>query len=92
MSNYKRREEEDKFEQERRVLESNLLLEEKQEKEQIYEVKFKKLALGHHADSISELHTCLQRPILLTMSLADQTIRIWNYVTNTCELIQKPKD
>ncbi len=32
------------------------------------------------------MHTCLQRPIILTMSHADQSIRLWNYIDNTCEL------
>lgn len=29
---------------------------------------------------------CLQRPIIMTCSQLDQTIRVWNYVTNKCEL------
>ena len=34
------------------------------------------------------MDVCLQRPIILTASDDDQTVRIWNYVTNTCELVK----
>ena len=43
---------------------------------------------GFHSGEITEMHTCLQRPIILTMSYEDQTIRLWNYVENTCDLVQ----
>ena len=86
MNPMQRRDEDYKFEQNRRQLEFNLEQERGQEIKQIYDVKYKVLAQGRHAASISELHVCLQRPILLTMSIIDQTIRIWNYATNTCEL------
>lgn len=52
----------------------------------IMDVKFEYLCSGFHSGPISELHTCLQRPIILTCSLADNTVRLWNYMTNNCEL------
>ncbi len=29
------------------------------------------------------METCLQRPILLTCSTKDQTVRVWDYISNT---------
>jgi WD40 repeat protein len=56
------------------------------EKENISAIGFKMIGNGFHSGEITEMHTCLQRPILLTMSHEDQTIRLWNYVDNICEL------
>ena len=56
------------------------------DRKNILDVKFEFLCSGFHAGAITELHTCLQRPIILTCSLADNTIRLWNYMTNNCEL------
>ena len=56
------------------------------ERKNIMDVKFDLICSGFHAGAISELHTCAQRPIILTCSLADNTVRLWNYMTNNCEL------
>jgi WD40 repeat protein len=53
----------------------------------ILDIKFEYLCNGFHSAAIDELHTCLQRPILLTCSQEDGTVRIWNYITNNCELV-----
>lgn len=56
------------------------------ERETIQAINFRLMANGFHSGKITEMHTCLQRPIILTMSQEDQTIRLWNYVDNMCEL------
>ena len=56
------------------------------ELEAIQAISYKVIAQGFHSGEITEMHTCLQRPILLTMSHEDQTIRLWNYEDNICEL------
>ena len=51
-------------------------------------LNYKVLGNGSHSGAITEMHTCLQRPIILTMSHDDQTIKLWNYQENRCELSQ----
>ena len=34
------------------------------------------------------MDTCIQRPIIVTLSKIDSTIRVWNYDTGNCEIIQ----
>ena len=56
------------------------------EREDILAIGYKIVGSGFHSGEITEMHTCLQRPVLLTMSHEDQTVRLWNYADNTCEL------
>ena len=58
------------------------------EREEILAIGYKIVGSGFHSGEITEMHTCLQRPVLLTMSHEDQTVRLWNYADNTCELEQ----
>ena len=58
------------------------------EKEKITAIGYKLIGNGFHSGEITEMHACLQRPILLSMSYADQYIRLWNYEDNKCELEQ----
>ena len=58
------------------------------EKENITAIGYKLIGNGFHSGEITEMHACLQRPILLTMSYEDQYIRLWNYEDNKCELEQ----
>jgi WD40 repeat protein len=60
---------------------------ERKNEEQIgeLEIKYKLLNSGGHNGAISSIETCLQRPILLTCSVQDQTVRIWDY--NTCKCV-----
>ena len=62
------------------------------ERRDIQELKYNYVGKGFHSGAITEMHTCLQRPILLTCSIPDQTVRIWNYITNTCELTENFAD
>ena len=50
------------------------------------EIKYRLLNNGGHNGEVSSLDTCLQRPILLTCSIKDQTVRIWDYISNKCVL------
>ena len=54
----------------------------------LLDIKFEYIGSGFHSGPITELHTCLQRPVLLTCSVADQTLRLWNYITSSCDLIK----
>ena len=56
------------------------------ELENITAIGYRMLGNGFHSGEITEMHTCLQRPILLTMSYEDQYIRLWNYEDDKCEL------
>lgn len=66
--------------------ENKALEAQQKEKEEIEAISYKVVGQGNHSGEITEMHTCLQRPILLTMSHEDQTIRLWNYEDNICEL------
>jgi cilia- and flagella-associated protein 57 len=52
----------------------------------LMDIKFDFVCSGFHSGAITELHTCLQRPVVLTCSVEDQSIRLWNYLQSTCEL------
>ena len=56
------------------------------ELENIKAISYRMLGNGFHSGEVTEMHTCLQRPILLTMSHEDQYIRLWNYEDDKCEL------
>lgn len=42
---------------------------------------------SHHSGAITGLDLCIRTPLLVTCS-SDKSIRIWNYLTGTCELIK----
>ena len=44
------------------------------------EVKFDFLFNGFHNGPVTGIDVCLQRPLIVTCSKYDATIRIWNYV------------
>lgn len=52
-------------------------------------VKFEKVCRGFHSGSVTSMDIAIQRPILVTASKEDATIRLWNYYTNTCELARE---
>lgn len=49
------------------------------------EVKVDQLAKGFHSGPITAMDVAVQRPLIVTCSREDSTIRIWNYYKNTCE-------
>ena len=50
-----------------------------------YEIEFKIICDGFHNGSITTMDVALQRPIIITSSKYDKTVRIWNYLTGHCE-------
>lgn len=61
----------------------------KTEYEKILDLKYNMLGnLGFHSTGVSHMDICLQRPVILTASVegTNGTVRLFNYVTNTCEL------
>lgn len=49
------------------------------------EVIIDQLAKGFHSGPITAMDVAVQRPLILTCSTEDSTIRIWNYYNFTCE-------
>ena len=58
------------------------------ERKVIMDMDFKFLSSGFHSGAITELHTCDQRSVVLTCSLEDNTVRLWNYLTNNCDFVK----
>lgn len=54
-----------------------------------HRVKFNYVFNGSHLGPITSMDICLQRPLIVTCSNYDSTIRIWNYINYRCELIRK---
>lgn len=52
-------------------------------------VKFDFIYNGFHSGPVTSLDVCLQRPLFVTGSQKDSSIRIWNYRTFKCELARK---
>ncbi|KAJ3192775.1 Cilia- and flagella-associated protein 57 [Irineochytrium annulatum] len=49
------------------------------------DVKFEQLFQPFHHGSVTGLDLCCRKPILVTCS-TDKSIKVWNYMTGTCEL------
>ena len=50
-----------------------------------YEIEFNIICDGFHSGSITTMDVALQRPIIITTSKYDKTVRVWNYLTGHCE-------
>jgi cilia- and flagella-associated protein 57 len=53
------------------------------------EIKFELVCKGFHSEKISGVDVAVQRPILVTCSRDDSTVRLWNYKTGQCELARE---
>ena len=53
------------------------------------EVKFDLVCRGFHSGPIDTIDIAIQRPIIVTCSRDDSTIRLWNYCTHQCELARE---
>lgn len=53
------------------------------------EIKFDLVCRGFHSGPIDTIDIAIQRPIIVTCSRDDSTIRIWNYYTHQCELARE---
>lgn len=49
------------------------------------EVKVDQIAKGFHSGPVTTIDIATQRPLIVTCSKEDSTIRIWNYYKNVCE-------
>jgi hypothetical protein len=62
---------------------------EKRENESLIEnVNYITVGGGFHAGEVSAMDICIVRPIVVSMSKDDVTVRIWNYHTGKCEMIK----
>jgi WD40 repeat protein len=50
-----------------------------------FDLKFDVVCDGFHQGPIHCMDVALQRPIIVTTSRTDKTIRVWNYLTGHCE-------
>jgi len=53
------------------------------------EVQFDLICQGFHSGAISTIDVAVQRPLLVTCSQEDQTIRLWNYISGECEFARE---
>lgn len=53
--------------------------------ELLEDLKFDVVCDGFHQGAITSMDVALQRPIIVTSSIYDNTIRVWNYLTGHCE-------
>ena len=61
-----------------------------------YNLELNYICDGFHKGSISCMDVSLQRPIIITCSKEDKSIRVWNYLTGHCEnckiVLEEKKD
>ena len=50
-----------------------------------YNINLNYICDGFHSGPITTMDISLQRPIIITCSKTDKTIRVWNYLTGHCE-------
>jgi hypothetical protein len=53
------------------------------------EIKSDLVCRGFHSGGITAIDVAVQRPILVTASRDDSTVRLWNYITGVCELARE---
>ena len=54
-----------------------------------FTLEFDIICDGFHSGPITTMDVALQRPIIITSSKYDKTVRIWNYLTGHCELMMR---
>ena len=50
-----------------------------------YTLEFSLICDGFHRGAITAMDVSLQRPVIITCSREDKSIRVWNYLTGHCE-------
>ena len=53
------------------------------------DIKFDLVCRGFHSGSISAIDVAYQRPLIVTCSRDDSTVRIWNYMKYECDLARE---
>lgn len=64
-------------------------------KNEKFEINFNVVCDGFHSGEITTMDVAQQRPIIITTSRNDKTVRVWNYLTGHCEyckIILEEKD
>ena len=64
-------------------------------KNEKFEINFNVVCDGFHCGPITTMDVAQQRPIIITTSKKDKTVRVWNYLTGHCEyckIILEEKD
>ena len=64
-------------------------------KNEKFEINFHVVCEGFHSGPITTMDVAQQRPIIITTSKKDKTVRVWNYLTGHCEyckIILEEKD
>ena len=54
-------------------------------KNEKFEITFNVICEGFHCGPITTMDVASQRPIIITTSTTDKTVRVWNYLTGHCE-------
>ena len=54
-------------------------------KNEKFEINFNVICEGFHCGPITTMDVAQQRPIIITTSTKDKTVRVWNYLTGHCE-------
>ena len=54
-------------------------------KNEKFEINFQTVCEGFHSGPITTMDVAQQRPIIVTASVKDKSIRVWNYLTGHCE-------
>jgi cilia- and flagella-associated protein 57 len=62
-------------------------LDELEQQDRINRISYSVVASGFHKGEISHMDTCVQRPVIATLSKMDATVRLWNYESGVCELV-----
>ena len=78
-----------KEDEEFNLQQSKIKEKEKKENEALIEkVNYVTVGGGNHHGDVAAIDICISRPIIVSMSKIDVTVRIWNYHTGKCELIK----
>jgi WD40 repeat protein len=48
---------------------------------------FKRLCGGFHSEAVTGVDVCLRKPIVATSSI-DRSVRLWNFVDKSCEVVK----
>jgi len=59
---------------------------------QANEMRFDRVLPDAHLGGISCADVCICKPIIVSVSAADKTVRIWNLITNMCEVVKEFPD
>lgn len=56
------------------------------------EFNHERISQPFHSGHINGLDTCVRKPFLVTCSAVDKSVRLWNFLDNTCVFTAKTTD